>query len=75
MNNTPKSASEKVFQENFVKELNRINADQLEGLGLTDNEFSQVFSKVNQIKSSYEAAEILSAENSVGKITWYYRNS
>ena len=77
MSNTPKSASEKAFQENFVKELekykwkaveelngnthkvtvddlivfwrkelNRINADQLEGVELTDNEFSQVLSKI-----------------------------
>lgn len=105
MSNTPKSASEKAFQENFVKELekykwkaveelngnthkvtvddlitfwrkelNRINADQLEGVELTDNEFSQVLSKVNQIKNSYEAAKILSAENSVGKIDGIFRD-
>ena len=68
MSNTPKNASEKAFQENFVKELtnfrwqapdklngnlhkvtvqdlinnwrdelNRINADILEGVALTDN--------------------------------------
>lgn len=105
MSNTPKSASEKAFQENFVKELekyrwkateelngnthsvtvddliafwrselNRINADQLEGVELTDNEFSQVMSKVNQIKNSYEAAKILSAENSVGKIDGIFRD-
>ena len=105
MSNTPKSASEKTFQENFVKELekykwkaveelngnthmvtvddlvafwrselNRINADQLEGVELTDNEFSQVMSKVNQINNSYEAAKILAAENSVGKIDGIYRD-
>lgn len=105
MSNTPKSALEKNFQENFVKELekykwkapeelngnthkvtvddliafwrselNRINADQLEGVELTDNEFAQVMSKVNQIKNSYEAAKILSAENSVGKIDGIYRD-
>ena len=105
MSNSPKSASEKSFQENFVKELekykwkaieelngnthevtvddlivfwrselNRINADQLEGVELTDNEFAQVMSKVNQIKNSYEAAKILSAENSVGKIDGIFRD-
>lgn len=105
MSNTVKSASEKAFQENFVKELekykwkaleelngnthevtvddlvsfwrselNRINADQLEGVELTDNEFQQVMTKVNQINNSYEAAKILSAENSVGKIDGIYRD-
>lgn len=105
MSNTPKSASEKTFQENFVKELekykwkateelngnthsvtvddliafwrkelNRINADQLEGVELTDNEFAQVLTKVNHIKNSYEAAKILSAENSVGKIDGIFRD-
>lgn len=105
MSNTVKSASERAFQENFVrelekfrwkapeelngnlhevtvddlidfwrKELNRINADQLEGVELTDNEFQQVMAKVNQINNSYEAAKILSAENSVGKIDGIYRD-
>lgn len=105
MSSTPKSASEKTFQENFVRELekykwkaleelngtthsvtvddlivfwrselNRINAEQLEGVELTDNEFAQVMSKVNQIKNSYEAAKILSAENSVGKIDGIVRD-
>lgn len=55
-------------------ELNRINSDQLEGVDLTDNEFRQVMSKVNQINNSYEAAKILSAENSVGKIDGIYRD-
>ncbi len=105
MSNTPKSASERAFQENFIKELekyrwkapeelngnthtvtvddlitywrselNRINAEQLEGVELTDKEFAQVISKVNQIKNSYEAAKILSAENSVGKIDGIFRD-
>ena len=83
MSNAPKNASERAFQENFVKELekykweapdylngnkkkvtvsdlinhwrgelNRINADQLEGVELTDNEFSQVMTKVGQISNS-----------------------
>ena len=87
MSNAPKSAAEKTFQENFVKELqkykweapgyldgnklkvsvadlvnhwrselNRINADQLEGVELTDNEFRQVMAKVSSISNSYEAA-------------------
>lgn len=105
MSNTPKSASEKAFQENFVKELqkykwdapdflngnkqkvtvpdlinhwrselNRINADQLEGVSLTDNEFKQVMAKVNQISNSYEAAKLLAIEESKGKIDGIYRD-
>ncbi|MGG7153127.1 type I restriction endonuclease subunit R [Clostridium neonatale] len=105
MSNAPKNASEKAFQENFVKklgnykweapdflngnkkkvtvsdlinhwrcELNRINADQLEGVELTDNEFKQVMAKVNQISNSYEAAKILSIEESKGKIDGIYRD-
>lgn len=104
MNNAPKSATEKAFQEHFVKELqkykweapdfldgnkqkvtvadlithwrgelNRINADQLEGVELTDNEFSQVMAKVNHISNSYEAAKILAIEDSKGKIDGIYR--
>lgn len=105
MSNVPKSASEKTFQENFIKELqkykweapnflngnkqkvtvadlvnhwrselNRINADQLEGLELTDNEFNQVMAKVHQISNSYEAAKILAIEESKGKIDGIYRD-
>ncbi|MBC2458463.1 type I restriction endonuclease subunit R [Clostridium beijerinckii] len=105
MSNAPKNASEKAFQENFVKELekyqwkapdflngnkkkvtvddlishwrgelNRINADQLEGVELTDNEFKQVMDKVKQISNSYEAAKILSIEESKGKIDGIYRD-
>lgn len=55
-------------------ELNRINADQLEGVDLTDNEFKQVMAKVNQINNSYEAAKILSIEESKGKIDGIYRD-
>jgi len=106
VSNTPKNASEKAFQENFVKELikykwdapdflngntktvtvndlinlwrtelNRMNADQLEGVPLTDNEFRQVMSKVNQIGNSFEAAKVLSMEGSKGKIDGIYRDS
>ena len=105
MSDTPKNASERVFQENFVnelkkykweapeylngnkkkvtvtdlinhwrKELNRINADLLEGVELTDNEFKQVMSKVNQISNSFEATKILSMEGSKGKIDGIYRD-
>lgn len=105
MSNAPKNASERTFQENFVKELqkfkwqapdflngnkkkvtvadlinhwrselNRINADQLEGAPLTDNEFKQVMAKVGQISNSYEAAKILSIEESKGKIDGIYRD-
>lgn len=105
MSNAPKSATEKNFQENFVKELqkykweapdfldgnkqkvtvtdlvthwrgelNRINADQLEGVELTDNEFRQVMAKVNRISNSYEAAKILAIEESKGKIDGIYRD-
>ena len=105
MSNAPKNASEKSFQENFVRslekykwtapdflngnkkkvtvndlidnwrrELNRMNADMLEGVELTDNEFKQVMTQVNKIKNSYEAAKILSMEESVGKIDGIYRD-
>lgn len=104
MSNAPKNASEKAFQENFVKELNkykwespdnlngnkqkvtvmdlvshwraelnRINADILEGVELTDNEFKQVMSKVNQISNSFEATKVLSMEGNKGKIDGIYR--
>lgn len=59
---------------NWRKELNRINADQLEGVPLTDGEFSQVLSKVNQISNSFEAAKILAIEESKGKIDGIYRD-
>ena len=106
MSNTPKTASEKTYQENFVRELekyrwkapdfldgnkqkvtvqtlidnwrnelNRINADQLEGVALTDSEFNQVMSKVNQITNSYEAAKLLAMEEGKGKIDGIYRES
>jgi type I restriction enzyme R subunit len=105
MNNTPKNASERAFQNNFVKELkkykwespdslngnikkvtvndlinhwrselNRINADQLEGAPLTDKEFKQVMSKVNQISNSFEATKVLSMEGNKGKIDGIYRD-
>ena len=105
MSNAPKNATEKVFQQNFIKELthykwnapdyldgnkqtvtvqdlvnnwrrelNRINADQLEGVELTDGEFKQVMAKVSLISNSYEAAKILAIEESKGKIDGIYRD-
>jgi type I restriction enzyme R subunit len=56
------------------RELNRINADQLEGAPLTDNEFEQVKAKVAQIQNSFEAAKILAMEGSTGKIDGIYRD-
>nr|WP_269719475.1 type I restriction endonuclease [Bacillus timonensis] len=55
-------------------ELNRMNADQLEGVELTENEFRQVMTKVKQIRNSYEAAKILAIEDSKGKIDGIYRD-
>ncbi len=105
MANAPKNATEKAFQEQFVKELlkykweapdfldgnkhkvtvadliahwrgelNRINSDQLEGVELTDHEFSQVMAKVSRISNSYEVAKILAIEESKGKIDGIYRD-
>lgn len=59
---------------NWRNELNRINAEQLEGVELTDNEFKQVMAKVSLIGNSYEAAKILSIEESKGKIDGIYRD-
>ena len=105
MGNTPKTASEKAFQENLTKrltkykwqapdelngnmhkvtvndlianwrqELNRLNADILEGVELTDGEFAQVMTKVTAISDSYEAAKLLAMENSTGKIDGIIRD-
>src|SRR5699024_9335547 len=56
-------------------ELNRINADVLEGVALTDDEFAQVMAKVSQIENSYEAAKLLAMEQSTGKIDGIYRDN
>ena len=55
-------------------ELNRINADQLEGVPLTDGEFNQVLFKISQISNSFEAAKVLAMEESKGKIDGIYRD-
>ncbi|HLQ95102.1 MAG TPA: HsdR family type I site-specific deoxyribonuclease [Pseudogracilibacillus sp.] len=106
MSNHMKNVSEKAFQNNFVKELqkykwqapafldgnqqkvtvqdlvehwrgelNRMNADVLEGIPLTDSEFTQVMAKVSQIDNSYEASKMLAMEQSTGKIDGIYRDS
>ena len=60
--------------DHWRSELNRINADQLEGVELTDNEFAQVMAKVSQIDNSFEASKILAMEGSTGKIDGIYRD-
>lgn len=60
--------------EHWREELNRLNADVLEGVPLTDGEFHQVLAKVNRIDNSYEAAKLLAMEQSTGKIDGIYRD-
>lgn len=60
---------------NWRQELNRLNADKLEGVPLTDNEFKQVMTRVNQISNSFEAAKLLSAEAGQGKIDGIIRDA
>ena len=57
------------------EELNRINADQLEGVPLTESEFNQVMAKVNEIQNSFEASKLLAMEASTGKIDGIYRDA
>src|SRR5699024_656119 len=61
--------------QHWREELNRINADVLESVPLTDNEFAQVMAKVSQIDNSYEAAKMLAMEQSTGKIDGIYRDT
>ncbi|MBN2651259.1 MAG: type I restriction endonuclease subunit R [Spirochaetales bacterium] len=74
LNGNIKKVTVKDLINNWRSELNRINADQLEGVPLTDNEFKQVMSKVNQISNSFEAAKVLSMEGNKGKIDGIYRD-
>lgn len=60
---------------NWRQELNRLNADKLDGVPLTDNEFKQVMIRVNQISNSFEAAKLLSAEAGKGKIDGIIRDA
>ncbi len=57
------------------QELNRMNADQLEGVPLTDNEFTQVMTQVNNIANSFEASKLLAMEQGQGKIDGIYRDA
>lgn len=60
--------------DHWREELNRINADQLEGVPLTDGEFDQVMAKVKNIDNSFEAAKLLAMEGSTGKIDGILRD-
>lgn len=60
--------------EHWRSELNRINADVLERIELSDGEFAQVMAKVKQINNSFEAAKILSMETAIGKIDGIVRD-
>ncbi|MBX4172984.1 HsdR family type I site-specific deoxyribonuclease [Weissella viridescens] len=61
--------------DNWREILNLENAKELEGVKLTDDEFKQVMTRVQGIGNSYEAAKILAAENSTGKIEGIYRDA
>ncbi|MDO4680683.1 MAG: HsdR family type I site-specific deoxyribonuclease [Aerococcus sp.] len=61
--------------DNWRHELNRLNADQLEGVALTDSEFDQVLKKVSQLQNSYDAAKLLAIEEGKGKIDGIFRDS
>ncbi|MGO1370196.1 type I restriction endonuclease subunit R [Senegalia sp. (in: firmicutes)] len=74
LNGNKKKVTEDDLIAHWRGELNRINADQLEGVPLTDTEFAQVLSKVNAIDNSFEAAKILAMEGSIGKIDGIYRD-
>lgn len=75
LNGNNRIVTTKDLISHWRKELNRINADILEGIELTDNEFKQVMSKVNQISNSFEATKILSMEGNKGKIDGIYRDN
>lgn len=61
--------------DNWRKLLFQINISELEGKPLTDGEFQQVMTRVSGINNSYEAAKLLSAENSTGKIDGILRDA
>lgn len=58
---------------NWREELNRLNAEMLDGVPLTDEEFKQVMAKVSSINNSFDAAKVLAMEGSIGKIDGIYR--
>ncbi len=74
LNGTKQRVTVNDLIDHWRSELNRINADQLEGVELTDNEFGQVMQKVNRNRNSYEAAKLLAIEESTGKIDGIYRD-
>lgn len=75
LNGNKQKVTVQALINNWRGELNRINADILDGVPLTDNEFKQVMAKVSNIDNSYEASKILSMEQSTGKIDGIYRDS
>lgn len=74
LNGNKQKVTVKILINHWREELNRINADQLEGVPLTENEFNQVMAKVNQIENSFEASKLLAMEASKGKIDGIYRD-
>lgn len=74
LNGTKQKVTVNDLIHHWRQELNRINADQLEGVMLTENEFMQVMFKVNQIANSFEATKVLSMEGNKGKIDGIYRD-
>lgn len=74
LDGTKKEVTVADLENHWREELNRINADQLEGVPLSDAEFKQILAKVKQIANSYEAAKILSIEEGKGKIDGIYRD-
>lgn len=74
LDGTRKKVTVATLIDNWRKELNRLNVDQLEGVALTDAEFKQVLNQVNKINNSFEAAKILAMEGGIGKIDSIYRD-
>lgn len=60
---------------NWRKILDQQNTKVLENIELTDEEFSQVMTRVNALSNSYEAAKLLASENATGKIDNIIRNA
>ncbi|GAT90312.1 type I restriction endonuclease subunit R [Apilactobacillus kunkeei] len=54
--------------ENFREKLNRNNIAALKHKEITDEEFNRVKARISNVKSPYDAAKILDAENGIGKI-------
>ncbi|GAA6236655.1 type I restriction endonuclease subunit R [Apilactobacillus micheneri] len=54
--------------DNFRNKLNHNNMAALKQKPLTDEEFKRVQNKISNVKSPYEAAQLLDSENGIGKI-------